>query len=66
MIEKIQNLIEDNTSFDITRNQVIMGLVVSVAFVLLIIFFMFGSGGQKAIPNYVSTPPTTDGPAYQQ
>jgi len=65
MIEKIKNLIEDNTSMDVTRGQVIMGVTVVGLLFLLIIFFMFGSGSPKATPEYTSTPPT-DGPSYIQ
>jgi len=45
MIEKIQNLIEDNTSMEITRKQVIMGLSVIGTLLFLIIIVMFGLGG---------------------
>ena len=45
MIEKIQNLIEDNTSMDVTRKQVIMGLTVLGLMVLFVIFMMTSSGG---------------------
>lgn len=65
MIGKIQNLIEDNTSFDITRNQVIMGLAVISALLLLIIMFMFGSGGpDQNDKNYVPAPPDYDAPVH--
>ena len=65
MIEKIQNLIEDNTSMDITRSQVIMGLFVIVAIIVLVVFFMFKSGGPKKDPDtYVPKPPNKNLPAY--
>ncbi len=47
MIEKIQNLIEDNTSMEVTRKQVIMGVTLVGLLGALIIFFMFGTGGPK-------------------
>lgn len=65
MIEKIQNLIEDNTSVDVTRNQIIIGLAVMGAFFLLIVFFMLSSGGPKDdSANYVPPAPSADLPAH--
>ena len=43
MIEKIQSLIEDNTSLDVTRKQVILFLVVIGSLLVLIIFMMIRS-----------------------
>ncbi len=65
MIEKIQNLIEDNTSMDITHNQIVMGLTVIVAIVVFIVFFMFSSGGpKKESDTYVPKPPTKNMPVH--
>jgi hypothetical protein len=69
MIQKIQELIEDNTSLDITRSQIIMGLTVIGLLLLLIIFFMFGSSGAKEeSDNYVPPKPnpTADSIHLQQ
>jgi len=60
MIEKIQNLIEDNTSMEITRNQVIMGLVVVGLLILFVIFLFIGSTGpQKDAANFTPPPPNS-------
>ena len=65
MIEQIQNLIEDHTSFDITRNQIIMALAVVIAFALLIIIIAFQVGGPKEDPKNMSTPkPSTNLPVH--
>lgn len=61
MIEKIQNLIEDNTSFDITRNQVIMGLTVVGLLVLFVVFLLFGSTGPKKDAANFQPPPPNSG-----
>jgi len=63
MINKIQELIEDNSSISITRNQVIMGLAVIGTLLLLIAIFIFGIGGPDITPDYVSTPPINE-PLY--
>ena len=63
MIEKIQNLIEDNTSMEVTRNQVIMGLIAIGLLLALVVLFMFGMGKPKVDKNYKSVPPI-DAPVY--
>ncbi len=60
MIDKIQEFVEDHVSMDITRKQIILGLCVVGALLLLIIMMLFGSGGPKEDPNYVSTPPGSE------
>lgn len=65
MIEKIQNFIADNTSVDVTRNQVVMGFVVIGVIVLLIIVLMFQSGGpQKNSKGYVAPMPDKNAPVH--
>ncbi|MEA3322654.1 MAG: hypothetical protein U9Q12_00355 [Patescibacteria group bacterium] len=67
MIEKIQNLIEDNTSMNVTRKQVILGVSVIGALLLLIIFMMFGSGGpSENDKSYTPPPPSTSAPVHVQ
>ncbi len=52
MIEKIQGLIEDNTSLDVTRKQVILFLVLIGSLLVLIIFMMIrSSNGVKKDPK---------------
>jgi uncharacterized membrane protein YvbJ len=67
MIDKIQSLIEDNTSFDVTRSQVIMLLSIIVAIILLIIFFMLGSTGpSKNSDTYIPPPANAPAPVHIQ
>ncbi len=60
MIEKIQNLIEDNTSFDVTKKQITLFLAILGSLLVLIVFMMIRSaGGVTEDPNgYV--PPKLD------
>ena len=55
MIEKIQNLIEDNTSIDVTKKQVILFLIVVCSSLVLIVLVMvkFSSGVKKDPSGYV-------------
>ena len=67
MIEKIQNLIEDNTSMEVTRKQVTMGVAVVGLLIVLIIVFMFGIGGpKKDSTTQVVTPPDLSAPMHVQ
>ncbi len=67
MIEKIQNLIEDNTSMEVTRKQVIMGVTLVGLLGALIIFFMFGTGGpKKESATQIVSPPNLNAPMHIQ
>jgi len=57
MIEKIKNLIEDNTTMDVTHKQVILMLSIVGALLILIIIIMFGAGGpSEDDKNYIPAP----------
>ncbi|MEN8252729.1 MAG: hypothetical protein ABFQ53_04085 [Patescibacteria group bacterium] len=51
MIDKIQGLIEDNTSMEITRSQVIMGLTVIALLFLFLVLLMTRSGSSLEDPK---------------
>ena len=68
MIEKIQGLIEDNTSLDVTRKQVTLFLVILGALLVLIIFiFLRTLGSVKEDPKgYVPPKSNVADPVHVQ
>ncbi|XLQ19817.1 MAG: hypothetical protein ACKUBY_04475 [Candidatus Moraniibacteriota bacterium] len=65
MIEKIQNLIEDSTSLEVTGKQVQMFLAIIGALFFLVVFMMMKSGGpSKNDKSYVPAPPNPNAPTH--
>jgi len=64
MIEKIQNFIEDNSSFSVTRSQVILGLILATLLFVFIVFLMVTMSG-KPVANDINTSISIeDAPVY--
>ncbi len=68
MIEKIQDFIESNTSLDITKKQITLGLIgLGALIILIILFFVKSAGGVKPDPKgYTPPKPTFDDPVHIQ
>lgn len=68
MIEKIQSLIEDNTSLDVTKKQITLFLIILGAVLALVILMMIRSASsvKKDPKGYVPPQPSVADPVHVQ
>ncbi len=66
MIEKIRNMIEDATGMDVTKNQILMGMAVIVALLVMIVVLSLQSGGPRKDPEGLKVPLPDSSKTYFQ